>query len=418
MATHLFLDFFYNLRAHRVPVSTQGWLALIEALGKGLHDDGMTGFYETARCLLVGSERHYDGFDQAFAVTFKGAKADVAALTAELEDWLSNPQRLMQLDPALAEALKSMDVDELRRQLLERLAEQKERHDGGSRWVGTGGTSPFGQGVFHPSGVRVGQGGGRSALAVAEQRRYREHRHDLVLDVRQMASALRKLRRLSRKEGELELDLEATIDATAKNAGDIEVIERPPRRNDVRMLLLLDVGGTMDPHAHLVSRLFSAAKRFAGFKALEHYYFHNCVYAHVFRDAQFEKRVAVRDLLQRLDPSWTLVMVGDAWMHPGELTMASGEFWSFGGGSPETNASGLTWLARLADRFPKSAWLNPEAPRFWPSAPTIQAISSVFPMFPLTLEGIDDMVATLQRPPTATRRAMVDAVLQAGARSR
>ena len=252
----------------------------------------------------------------------------------------------------------------------------------------------------------MGGGGGRSALAVADARRYRSFRKDRVLDTRQMAAALRRLRTLSRKGRDEELDLDGTVRETARNCGDLEIVMRPPRQNDVRMLLLLDVGGSMDPHANLVSTLFSAAHRGGGFKELRSYYFHNCVYGTVYEDAQFERRVEVSDLFRALDPSWYLVMVGDAWMHPGELTMTSGNFWA-----PTRGPSGLSWLARLADRFPHSGWLNPEPQRFWES-PTIHAIGSLFRMFPLTLSGLDGLVRALPRTPPPRRRQLVAQVLR------
>ncbi|MBL8971715.1 MAG: VWA domain-containing protein, partial [Myxococcales bacterium] len=292
----------------------------------------------------------------------------------------------------------------------DRLEKQKERHDGGNRWVGTGGTSPFGTGGAHPTGIRVGGGGSRSALAVADARRFREFRRDLVLDTRQIAAALRRLRRLTRDDGKLVLDLDDTIDATARNGGDIEVILNPERHADVRLLLLLDVGGSMDPHAQLVSRLFSAAHQGGGFKELRSYYFHNCVYQRVFEDAAFNKPVSTPELLKTLDAKWTVVLVGDAYMHPGELTMSSGDWWESARGP-----SGLTWLARLADRFPRSAWLNPEPPTLWRSG-TIAEIARVFPMFQLTLGGLDDMVKHLRRPALSSERRNLVATLARGGR--
>jgi hypothetical protein len=406
MAGNVFLDLLYALRAHQVPVATHGWIALIEALAAGLHDDSLDGFYQVARCVLVSRESDYDAFDRAFAITFRGVEEDRARLLTHLDEWLRDPSRLLALDPALRAALEALGIEELRRRLLERLAEQKKRHQGGSKWVGTGGTSPFGQGGVHPTGVRLGGGGGRSALAVADARRFHALRHDLVLDTRQIAAALRRLRRLNREGRREELDVEGTVDETARNSGDLELVFRPPRRNDVRVLLLLDVGGSMDPHAQLVSRLFSAAHRGGGFRELRSYYFHNCPYSRVYEDAQFRRRVSVRELMSTLDPRWTLILVGDAWMHPGELLLTSGDFWSYAPGP-----SGLTWLARLADRFPRSAWLNPEPRRVW-SSPTIAEIGRLFPMFPLGLEGLGDMVRTLQRPPEARRRALVERIVR------
>ena len=403
----LFLDFFYRLRARGLKVSSHNWLALLEALAGGLHDSSLDGFYAVARCILVNDEGDYDGFDLAFAETFRGVVGDLEQLASQLEDWLRDPKQLAYLDPALREALETLGIEELRRQLLERLAEQKKRHEGGNRWVGTGGTSPFGQGGVHPSGVRIGgKGGGRSALAVADARRFRAFRKDLVLDTRQMGTALRRLRRLKRKGGEEELDIDGTVDETARNCGDLEIVMRPPRKNDVRMLLLLDVGGSMDPHAELVSRLFSAAHQHGGFKELESYYFHNCVYSKVYEDAAFRRPVPIDALARRLDGSWYLVLVGDAWMHPGELLMTSSSFWSL-----DPAPSGLRCLAKLADHFPRAAWLNPEPPRMW-EAPTIAEIRGLFEMFPLTMDGLTDMVEHMRTPPRSARRARIGRVLR------
>ncbi len=403
----MFLDFFYKLRDRGVPVTTHTWLALVEALARGLHGDTLDGFYQVARCVLIQSEAHYDEFDRVFAESFRGAAAAARDLLKELEEWLKDP-RAGDLDPELRAALAGMDLEQLRRELQDRLNTQKERHDGGSHWIGTGGTSPFGTGGAHPTGVRIGGGGGRSALAVADARRFKEFRRDLVLDTRQIAAALRRLRRLTRDEGKLSLDIDETIDATARNCGDIEVVLTPERHGDVRLLLLLDVGGSMDPHAQLVSRLFSAAHQGGGFKELRSYYFHNCVYQRVFEDAQFTRPVQTAELLKELDGKWTVVLVGDAYMHPGELTMSSGDWWESARGP-----SGLTWLARLADRFPRSAWLNPEPPGLWRSG-TIAEIARVFTMFPLTLAGLEDMVKHLRRPALSSERRTVISTLARG----
>ena len=404
----MFLEFFYNLRARGVPVTTHTWLALVDALARGLHNNTLDGFYQVARCILIQSEAHYDDFDRVFAETFRGVQADARDLLSQLEEWLRDPKSLEHLDPELRAQLAAMDLEQLRRELLERLEQQKERHDGGNRWVGTGGTSPFGTNGMNPAGIRVGGGGSRSALAVADARRFREFRRDLVLDTRQIAAALRRLRRLTRDDGKLILDLGETIDATARNCGDIEVVMNPERHADVRLLLLLDVGGSMDPHAQLVSRLFSAAHQGGGFKELRSNYFHNCVYQRVFADAAFTKPVSTAELLKTLDTKWTVVLVGDAYMHPGELTMSSGDWWESARGP-----SGLTWLARLADRFPRSAWLNPEPPNLWRSG-TIAEIARVFPMFQLTLAGLEDMVRHLRRPALSSERRNRVATLARG----
>jgi hypothetical protein len=324
----------------------------------------------------------------------------------DLDAWLRDPKALLHLDPALRAALEHLDLAELRRQLAERLAQQKGRHEGGNRWVGTGGTSPFGQGGHHPTGIRIGgSGGGRSALAVADARRFRAYGRDLVLDTRQIAAALRRLRTMGRKGHDEELDIDETVDATARNCGDLEIKLRPPRKNDVRILLLMDVGGSMDPYARLVSQLFSAAHQGGGFRKLESYYFHNCVYRNVYRDAAFRDAVPTQEIITGHDPDWRIIIVGDAYMHPGELTMSTANWWD-----GRSGPVGLTWLAKLADRFGRAAWLNPEPVDLW-EAPTIAEIRRVFPMFPLTLEGLDAMVHALRRPPTSARRAYVHALV-------
>jgi uncharacterized protein with von Willebrand factor type A (vWA) domain len=401
----MFLDFFYNLRARGVKVSTHDWLALMDALGQGLHGDSLDGFYQVARCLAVTSETQYDAFDLAFAETFRGVQVDAAALIGQLDDWLANPARLAGLDEATRRAMEGLDMAALRELLLQRLREQKERHEGGNRWIGTGGTSPFGQGGAHPTGIRIGgEGGGRSALAVADARRFRAYRSDLVLDVRQIAAALRRLRDMGRTGQPEELDIDASVDETARNAGELEIVLRPPRKNDLKVLLLMDVGGSMDPYARLCSRLFSAASQAGSFKELRHYYFHNTPYAKLYRNAEFTRSQPTAEVIRELDPTWRLIVVGDAYMHPGELMMASGN-WYTGHSGP----TGITWLARLAGRFPRAAWLNPEAQHVW-DAPTIAEIRRVYEMFPLTLEGLDAMVRHLRRPPSPQRTATIHAL--------
>lgn len=401
----MFLEFLYRLRAHGVPVSTHNWLALMEALAGGLHRNSLEGLYRTARCLLVASEVHYDAFDQAFAESFRGVSEGLEQLLDELDAWLKDPKLLEGIDPATLAALRGMDMEELQRLLRERLEEQKKRHEGGNKWIGTGGTSPFGQGGMHPTGIRIGgQGGGRSALAVADARRFRSYRKDRVLDVRQIAAALRRLRTMRRVGRDEELDIDETVDATARSCGDLEVIMRPPRRNDLRVILMMDVGGSMDPHARLMERLFSAAHQGGAFRELRSFYFHNCVYGRVYRDAQFTEPVSTAELLRTMDDRWRLILVGDAYMHPGELELSSGDWWQASRGP-----AGITWLARLAKNFPRAAWLNPEPKKIW-RAPTIQAIGSIFPMFPLTLEGLEELVAHMRRPPDPRRLSHAHAV--------
>jgi hypothetical protein len=290
-----------------------------------------------------------------------------------------------------------MDLDTLREQFEARMKEQKERHDGGNRWVGTGGTSPFGHGGQHPSGVRVGgQGGGRSAVQVASDRRFRNLRSDLVLDVRQIGVALRQLKRLSREGMPEELDLEESIDATARNAGDLELVFRPERKNNVKLLLLMDVGGSMTPYTKVCERLFSAAHAAKHFKAFKYFYFHNCPYDTLYTDMARREGRPTREVLNSLDKSWCCILLGDAAMHPYELSMPGGAINYYYNNSE----AGIQWLARIAESLPRSVWLNPEPVRYW-EMPSIRMIQEVFDMFPMSLDGLGRAVSSLRTKKSA-----------------
>lgn len=386
----MFLDFLYELRARKVPVGTQEAVALGHALEKGLHDASLEGFYHVARALCVHSEAHLDDFDLAFAKTFRGVHVEAKKIAEELSAWLRDPKQLRELSEEEKAMIEALDLEEVLRQFEERLREQKERHDGGNRWIGTGGTSPFGRDGFHPSGISVGGGsGGKSAIHTADARKYRSYRSDITLDVRTIEVALRKLRGFEREGADEELDVEGTIDATAKNAGELEVVTRPPRRPNTRVILMMDVGGSMDPYAHAVSQLFSAAKRATHWKELRTYYFHNCVYGKVYKTEGFQDPVSVRDLIHECGKHYKLVMVGDASMAPYELLGAAG--WGEDAGTP-----GVAWLAMLREHFERSVWLNPDPPSGW-SHGTTQVVKDVFPMYQLTLEGLGEAVAQLVR---------------------
>ena len=388
----MLIDFLFELRKKKLPVSTHEWMALMEAMALGLHESSLDGFYHLCRTLCVKDIALYDAYDEAFLAYFKDIHQSGIELTAQLMDWLDNPLALQGLTDEQRKMLQGLDLEKLREMFEQRLREQKERHDRGNRWIGTGGTSPFGTGGKNPTGMRVGGGGGRSALAVADQRLFKEYRRDVVLDVRQIDVALRGLRRLGRDGAEEELDLDETVDETCKNAGELEIVFRPPRRNRVKVLLLMDVGGSMDPHAELVSRLFTAASRAGRFAKFRSFYFHNCVYNSVYEDAMFRKGVPTADLIAGSDRDEKLVVVGDALMHPGELLDPGGSLYY----STTTRASGIEWLRRLAHHFRSSAWLNPEPDRFW-SGTTIEVIASVFAMYPLTLDGLAQAVRYLVR---------------------
>ncbi len=387
----MFVDFLFALRRRKIPVGAQEAVALARALMLGLHDSSLDGFYHVARSLLLHSEAHLDDFDVAFAEHFRGIYADAKKIADEMLEWLRDPKPMRELSAEERAMLESLDLDELRRQFEERLREQKERHDGGNRWIGTGGTSPFGRGGFNPAGMSVGgSSGGKSAIQSADARRYRPYRNDLVLDVRQIEVALRKLRAFNREGADLELDIEGTIDATAKNAGELEVITRPPRRPNTRVILMMDVGGSMDPYTQLVSQVFSAAKRATHWKELRTYYFHNCVYGRVYKTDGFQDPVRVRDVIAECGPHYKLVILGDALMAPYELLGTS----SYGG--EEGEIAGVSWLNILHEHFPRSVWLNPESPRDW-RGNTCEVIASIFPMHALTLEGLSDAVRELGR---------------------
>ena len=400
--SEILVPFFYELRRRKLRVGATELLALARALVHGVHESTLDGFYYVARSLLCHSETELDTFDEAFAAHFRGIEQAAVTLAEELDEWLRDPARLLSLTDEQRALLRTLDMAELRRLLEERLREQRERHDGGSHFVGTGGTSPFGAGGAHPSGLRLGpSGGSRSAMGVADARLFRPYRSDIVLDVRQIEVALRKLRSYSRDGLVDELDLEGTIDATARNGGELEILLRPPRKSNVRVILMMDVGGSMDPHIRVVSELFSAAKRASNFRALECYYFHNAVYGRVFRTESFREPVDVSELVRRAEgEKWRLVLVGDAAMHPGELV--SDGAWYRATDTSEERLSAFDWFRTLADHFKRAVWLNPDPPQYWQTG-TARQLGGVFPMFPLTLEGLTDAMRQLSRGRSARR---------------
>ena len=392
----VFVPFLYELRAKKIKVGLQEAMSLAHALARGLHESSLDGFYHVARALCIHRESDLDAFDEAFASHFRGIAADSVKLLDELEEWLAEAQNRRELTPDELAALQSLDMEELRKQIEERLREQKERHDGGNRWIGTGGSSAFGNNGTHPSGLRVGgASGGRSAMGIADARRYRPYRGDLVLDVRQIEVALRKLRAFTR-EGQLdELDIDETIEKTAKNGGELEIVLRPPRKSNVRVLLLMDVGGSMDPHSQTVSRLFSAAKRASNIRSLKTYYFHNCIYGRLYDSERFTDPVKMEDVFEQCTPEWKLVLVGDAAMHPSEL-LGPGDWEYYSTGKAGEPRAGLHYMEKLADHFKKSVWLNPDPPNYWRGG-TAEALSKVFSMHQLTLDGLGDAITHLSR---------------------
>ena len=394
----MLIDFFQSLRAARLPVSVKEYLMLLEALKAGVLDDesgpSVERFYFLARAALVKDEAHFDKFDRAFSAYFKGVQA-VADFTKELPlEWLRKHLEL-ELSPEERAAIEKMGWDELMQTLKKRFEEQKERHEGGNRWIGTGGTSPFGAYGFNPQGIRIGQdkGRNRSAVKVWDQRAYQDYDDNRELGTRNIKVALRRLRRFAREGAEEELDLEDTIHSTAANAGMLDIRMVPERHNRVKVLLLMDVGGTMDEHIQRVEELFSATK--GEFKHLEFFYFHNCVYDFVWKNnrRRFSEKTPTWDVIRRFNKDYRLVFVGDATMSPYEILQP--------GGSVEYNneEAGAEWLQRLTHAFPKFAWINPEPQGVWQYRQSIAIVQQLMNqrMFPLTLAGLEGAMRLLSK---------------------
>ena len=385
-----FLNLFYTLRQLKVPVSITEWMTLMEALSQNHADSSLTRFYFVARSILIKSETYFDQFDQAFAHVFKDAEL-APDIREEIMDWLADPINRLELPEEEMAKLKQYDLDELRELLEQRLKEQNERHDGGGKWIGTGGTSPFGHSGAHPAGIRIGgPGGGGRAVQIAAQRKFRNYRTDVQLDVRQIKVALKSLRQFAREGPEDELNLEGTIDKTCREGGDISLVFQRERKNTVKVLLLMDSGGSMTPYARLVDRLFSAAHQMTHFRSLKAYYFHNCIYQDVFKDIYTSDSVPTAELLSNLSTDYKVILVGDAFMSPSELVSVGGAIDYY----YHNDQPGIEWLKRIADHFRYTTWLNPMPERAW-FHPTIAAIQKLFPMFPLTVDGLEEAVRAL-----------------------
>ena len=395
----MLIDFFYALRAAKLPVSVKKFLTLLEALqadvvGPRQPDAcSIDDFYYLARAAMVKDEKHYDKFDRAFAAYFKGVE-QITDFTKDIPaDWLRQVLE-KELSPEEKAAIEKMGWDELMETLKKRLEEQKERHEGGSKWIGTGGTSPFGHGGYNPRGIRIGgKGGNKSAVKVWDQRAYKDYDDSQELGTRNIKVALRRLRKFAREGNELELDLPDTIRSTAANAGWLDIKMVPERHNNVKVLLLMDVGGTMDEHIQRVEELFSAVK--AEFKHLEFYYFHNCVYDFMWKNnrRRFAEKFPTWDIIRKYNKDYKLIFVGDATMSPYEILQP--------GGSVEYNNEepGAEWIQRLTHAFPKFAWINPEPPGVWQYRQSIAIIQQLMGhrMFPLTLKGLEEAMRELTK---------------------
>jgi uncharacterized protein with von Willebrand factor type A (vWA) domain len=384
----MFLPFLYRLRAEGVPVGVDTWRALLDAMRLGLIGD-LASLHAIGRAVVCRSESDFDAWDLAFAETFRGVTLD-ASLRGRLEAWLA---RAVERAADAERVDPSWDDDGLWDELRKRLAEQKEAHHGGNHWIGTGGTSPFGHGGRAARGIRIGgPGGGRGAIAVADARDWEAYRTDRALDTRDGQVALRALRRLVR-EGLWELDLDATIARTAAEAGEITLVERRARQNQVRLVLMLDVGGSMAPHAARVEALFTAVDREARiFRSFDVYCFHNVPTHHVWTEVETNTRRSVQDILLGLTLQHRVLYVGDASMAPYELFSEVG--WGL---DAALRTSGIEQLRRLKARAPASVWLNPDPSPWW-DHPTVRAIGEVMPMFELTVDGLRAAVQRLRRP--------------------
>ncbi|GGG61322.1 VWA domain-containing protein [Salipiger pallidus] len=394
----MFVPFFENLRKAHVPVSLREYLTFLEAMAAGLATYDMEGFYYLARSAMVKNEAHIDRFDRAFAASFEGLEAisakDVLEAVDLPEDWLRKMAEKHLSPEEMAEIEALGGFDKLMETLQQRLKEQEGRHQGGNKWIGTAGTSPFGAYGYNPEGVRIGQKESRHrrAVKVWDKREFRNLDDSVELGTRNIKVALKRLRSWARDGAHQELDLDGTIRATANN-GYLDVKTRPERRNAVKLLLFLDVGGSMDMHIRVVEELFSAAR--AEFKHLEYYYFHNCLYEGVWRDnrRRWEAQTPTWDVLHTYGPDYKCIFVGDASMSPYEIAYPGGanEHWN-----PE---AGQTWLSRARAQWPDHLWINPVPEQHWQYTQSIAMIREIFEdrMVPMTLEGLDRGIRTLAR---------------------
>lgn len=391
----MLIDFFFSLRHAKLPVSVKEYLTMLEALKAQVIAPSIDEFYYLSRMTLVKDEKHFDKFDQTFAAYFKGVESLVDWKSDIPLDWLQKTLE-RELSPEEKAKIEAMGgLDKLMERLKQLLEEQKEKHEGGNKWIGTGGTSPFGHGGYNPEGIRIGgpSKGNRTAIKVWETRAYRDYDDQVELGTRNIKVALRRLRRFAREGADTELDLDDTIHATAANAGLLDIKLRPERHNKVKVLMLMDVGGSMDDHIQRVEELFSAAK--TEFKHLEYYYFHNCVYDHVWKNnrRRHAEKIATWDLIHKYTPDYKVIFVGDATMSPYEILQP--------GGSVEYNnaEAGAVWLNRLIEQFPRFVWLNPEPEGLWQYRQSITVINQIMKarMYPVTIAGLEQAMKTLSK---------------------
>jgi uncharacterized protein len=392
----VFATFILALRQAGLPASVTEYLALLRAMKAGVADYSVDDFYHLSRAALVKDERHLDRFDRVFGEVFKGLEPPEGDPRQDIpEEWLRKVAEKLLTEEEKAAIEAAGGFEALMELLKKRLAEQKGRHQGGSKWIGTGGTSPFGAHGYNPEGVRIGQEESRHrrAVKVWDKREFRDLDGDVEIGTRNMKVALRRLRRFARQGAATELDLPDTIRSTANNAGSLDLKMVPERHNRVKVLLLLDIGGSMDDHVRECAELFSAAR--AEFKHMEHFYFHNCPYERLWRDNRRRQNstVATWDVLRTYGPDYKLILVGDAAMSPYEIAQPGGsvEHWN--------EEPGSAWMGRLLGHFRRSAWLNPMPEEAWDRYHSIGMVRQLMErrMFPLTLAGVDAMTRELAR---------------------
>jgi uncharacterized protein with von Willebrand factor type A (vWA) domain len=390
----MFSSFVTQLRTAGLPVSITEYLTLLGAMKANVAEYSVDDFYYLSRATLVKDERHLDRFDRVFGEVFKGLERGEATSPQELpEEWLRLVSEKVLTKEEMAEIEALGGFEKLMETLRQRLEEQKERHEGGNKWIGTGGTSPFGAYGYNPEGVRIGQKESRNrrAVKVWDKRDFKDLDGDVEIGTRNIKVALRKLRRFARQGAATELDLPGTIHATASNAGALDLKMVPERHNAIKILLLLDIGGSMDDHVKISQQLFSAVR--TEFKHLEYFYFHNCVYERVWKEnrRRDESSISTFELMRTYGRDYKLIFVGDATMSPYEIIQPGGsvEHWN-----PEP---GRAWIERLTSHFRKSAWLNPSKEDFWRYTHSIELLRQLLEgrMFPLTLTGLDDMTREL-----------------------
>ncbi|MBV9932063.1 MAG: VWA domain-containing protein [Alphaproteobacteria bacterium] len=391
----MFFSFVDELRAAGIPASLKEHLLLLEALDAEVVGASPEDFYYLARAVFVKDEGLLDRFDQVFGKVFKGLETTYGTGAAPIpEEWLKKVAELY-LTPEQMAAIEALGSwEEIMAALKQRLEEQKERHQGGSKWIGTAGTSPFGAYGYNPEGVRIGQDGSRnrSAIKVWDKREFRNLDNEVELGTRNIKVALRRLRRFAREGAADELDIDATIDGTARR-GWLDIRMQPERHNAVKLLLFLDVGGSMDPHVKVCEELFSAAT--SEFKNLEFFYFHNCLYESVWKDnrRRYTERTPTWDLLHKFGHDYKLVFVGDAAMSPYEVTHPGGSVEHF------NEEAGAVWMQRMGNTYPAAVWLNPTPEKYWGYSPSTQILRELMKdrMYPLTLAGLDEAMRVLSR---------------------